>query len=512
MSSTEQSPAERASPVANGHKRRVLIAGAGRTGRRLAERLAEHWQVTLVDIRQERLEKIREALAPQPGSNHKGARSEVTYVDGDATSRLILERAGARSADCLIATCGQDETNLEICQIAQQHFNIPQLAAVVYENDMLPQFQALGVQTVLVSISISTSLANRIEPAVQAAENLGLGHGEVMELTISATSPALGRPLRTLNPQNWLLAAVYRQGQLIIPHGETRLKEHDRVLVVGQPLLLPGIADYLRLGRVQFPAPYGTRLVVVLEKPNDQGQVAVKEARLLAQQTETEGLDILNWSDAKRWDKWTKPLAKLFEDAPDDLPKAPYMRGSLDLPAGIWGCLILPAQRAGWRRRYGWQHALLDETLAAFRKPLLVARGSAPYRQIVALVQSEQKGAGGPVPLRGLQAALGMGSALRREVSSLSVTAPDFIAGEAVAATRQEIDQAILTLAATFRMRVERQQVKGNPIRETLARLRPDDLLVVQVPRRIRPSLFRPNVGRYLALCAPCSVLVIPDE
>jgi hypothetical protein len=490
----------------------VLIAGAGRTGRRLAERLAEHWQVTLVDIRQERLEKTRDALTTQPGSNHIGARSEVAYVAGDATSRLVLERAGARSADCLIATCGQDEINLEICQIAQQHFNISQLASVVYEPEMLQEFQALGVQTVLVGVSISTSLANRIEPAVQAAENLGLGHGELMELTISATSPALGRPLRTLSPQNWLLAAVYRQGQLIIPHGETRLKEHDRVLVVGHPLLLPGIADYLRLGRVQFPSPYGTRLVVVLDKPNEQGQTAVREARLLAEQTEAEGLDVLNWGDAKRWKKWTKPLAKLLEDATDDCPKAPYMRGSSDLPAGTWGCLILPAQRTGWRRRYGWRHTLLDEALTTFRKPVLVARGSAPYRQIVALVQSEQRGVGTPAPLRGLQAALGVGSALKREVSSLSVTAPDFIAGEAVATTRQEIDQAILTLAATFRMRVERQQVKGNPIRETLARLEPDDLLVVQVPRGIHPSLFRPNGGRYLALCAPCSVLVIPDE
>jgi Trk K+ transport system NAD-binding subunit/nucleotide-binding universal stress UspA family protein len=496
----------------NKHRRRVLIAGAGRTGRRLAERLAEHWQVTLVDLRPERLEKARSSLAAQPGSNHQGARSEVVYLPGDATSRLVLERAGARSADCLIATCGQDETNLEICQIAQQHFNIPQLASVVYEQEMLPGFNALGVQTVLVGISISTALANRIEPAVQAAESLGLGHGEVMELTISATSPALGRPLRTLNPQNWLLAAVYRQGQLIVPHGETRLREHDRVLVVGPPLLLPAIADYLRLGRAQFPAPYGPRLVVVLDKPSEPGRVAIREARALAEQTAAEGLDLLNWGQSQRWKDWTKPLAELFDISPHALPKAPFTHGAADLPAESWGCLILPEQRAGWRRRYGWRHTQLDVALAVYRKPVLVARGSAPYRQVVALVQSEQRSSGTPAPLRGLQVALGLGSALKREVCSLTVTAPDFIAGEAVATTRQEIDQAILTLAATHRMRVDRQQVKGNPIRETLARLERNDLLVVQMPRTIHPSLFRPDVGRYLALRAPCSVLVVPDE
>jgi trk system potassium uptake protein TrkA len=512
MSSVERSTTDVSSLISNRHRRRVLIAGAGRTGRHLAERLAEHWQVTLVDIRPERLEKARETLAAQPGNNHLSARSEALYFAGDATSRLVLEHAGARSADCLIATCGKDETNLEICQIAQQHFNVPQLASVVYGAEMLPAFQALSVQTVLVGVSISTSLANRIEPAVQAAENLGLGHGEVMELTISATSPVLGRPLRSLNPQNWLLAAVYRQGRLIIPHGETRLREHDRVLVVGHPLLLPGIADYLRMGRAQFPSPYGARLVVVLDKPNAQGQVAVSEARALVEQTQAEALDLLNWGDAKRWKQWTRLLAQLLDVTPDALPKAPFMHGSADLPAESWGCLIVPAPQANWRSRYGWRHTLLDEALATYRKPVLVARGSSPYRQIVALVQSERLGPGAPAPLHGLQAALGLGRALKREVCSLTVTAPDFIAGEAVATTRQEIDQAILTLAATHRIRVERQQVKGNPIRETLARLERNDLLVVQVPRTIRPSLFRPDVGRYLALRAPCTVLVVPEE
>jgi nucleotide-binding universal stress UspA family protein len=98
------------------------------------------------------------------------------------------------------------------------------------------------------------------------------------------------------------------------------------------------------------------------------------------------------------------------------------------------------------------------------------------------------------------------------EVRAFIATAPRFIAGEAVASIRQEIDQAIVTLAATYRMRLERQQLIGNPIRETQSRLDPRDLLVVRVPRHSRLSFFRPDVGRYLALCASCSVLIVPDE
>ncbi len=506
----------RSADIGSSHRRRVLIAGAGRTGRRLAERLAEHWSVVMLDVQQERLELIHQAAKgtdTAAGSAHAEARREhVSCVLGDATSRLTLERAGAGAADCLVAVCGEDVINLEICRLARQHFNIPQLAAVAREADLLPQFQAFGAQTVLVGASLAVALANRIEPAVQASEGLGLGHGEVLEMTIPASSPVLGRPLRTFAANHWLIAAVYRQGNLIIPHGYTTLQENDRILLVGPPMLLPGIADYLRLGRAQFPYPYGSRLAVLLAQSSDVGQAAVREARLLAEQTAAEGLDLLLWGEQRRWKQWEKPLASLLGVASNVTPHLPFFQRSADGPSGQWACLVIPHQRVGWRSRLGWRGVLLDEAVAYTNKPVLIARGSAAYRQVVALVQSDRVGTGGAMSLRGLQAALSVGSALKLDVHALTVMAPMFIAGDGVAATRQEIDQAIMNLAGMYRMRVARQQLTGNPIRETQARIDPRDLLVVRVPRRPRVSFFRPDVGRYLALRAPCSVLVIPDE
>ena len=505
-----------AAPVGSS-RRRVLIAGAGRTGRRLAERLAEHWLVTILDIRQDRLELLRsmsaENAALSPGHASSNARFEhLSCVTGDATSRLVLERAGAATVDCIVAVCGDDSTNLEVCRLARQTFDVAQLATLVREAELLPQFQELGAHTVLVGTSLAVALANRIEPAVQASEGLGLGHGEVMELLISASSPALGRPLSTLGARDWLIAAVYRQGKLIVPHGGTRLEEHDRVLLVGPPMLLPGIADYLRLGRTQFPYPYGSRLAVVLDKPTDTGLAAVREAQTLAEQSAAEGLDFLVWGENKRLDRWIKPLANTLGIEQADLSSIPLFHRPSGDPSQRWGCLVIPHQQASWRRRYGWRHTLLDEALRYTNKPVLIARGLPPYHQVVSLVQVERLVAPSGVSLKGLQVALSLGSTLKQEVRVLIVTAPAFVAGETVANTRQEIDQVILTVGVTYRMRVERQHLTGNPIREALAHLSPHDLLVVRVSRHVRPALFRPDVGRYVALRAPCSVLVIPDE
>ncbi len=498
------------------NRRRVLIAGAGRTGRRLAERLIGHWSVTLLDISQQRLDLMR------PPFQGGGASSGETPLDyqaeslsclvGDATSRLVLERAGAGMVDCIVAVCGEDVTNLEICRLARQHFDVPQLAAIVRDAELLPQFQALGVQTVLVGTSLAVALANRIEPAVQASEGLGLGHGEVMELTIPASSPVLGQPLRALAPKGWLIAAVYRQGSLIVPHGWTRLQENDRILLVGPPMLLPGIADYLRLGRAQFPYPYGSRLAVILEGPTEDGKAAVREAQLLARQSAAEGLDFLLWGESRRWEQWIKPLATTLDVPPSDVAAMPCFRREAGDLSEQWGCLVIPQQKVGWGRRFGWRRALLDEALEHGGKLVLVARGSFPYRRVVALVQRDRLTSASSASLKSVQAALSLGNALKLEVHALTVTAPAFIAGEAVASARQEIDQSIQTLAAAYRMRIERQHLTGNPIREVLTRLEWHDLLVVRGPRRIQPSLLRPDVGRYLALHVPCSVLFIPDE
>jgi len=496
-------------------RRRVLIAGAGRTGRRLAERLVAHWSVTLLDLRQDRLDLLRALLVEQSSSSDTPGDSRwerCVCMVGDATSRMVLERAGAALADCVVAACDMDVTNLEICRLALQSFDAPQIAAVVREPSLLPQFQALGVQTVLAGMPLALALANRIEPAVQASEGLGLGHGEVMELTLPASSPVLGQELSMFSAQDWLIAAVYRQGELIVPHGWTRLQEQDRILLVGSPIILPGVADYLRLGRAQFPYPAGSRLAVVLEKPDDAGMLAVREAQQLMEQSAADGLDFLAWGEGNRWKQWAQPLAETVGVEEADLSALPVFHRSTDRPSERWGCLVIAAQRAGWRRRFGWRRTLLDEALDYAGKPVLVARGSLPYRRVVSLVQSDRVVTPSAASLKGLQAALSLGSALSLEVRVLIITAPAFIAGESVTTTRQELDQAILTLAATYRMRVERQQLTGNPIREAQALLGEHDLLVARTFPPARPALFRPDVGRYLALRARCSVLVIPDK
>ena len=66
---------------------RVLIVGAGETGRELVRRLSKVWRVSIVDADPERLARL----------DGPGDADRVRKTRGDGTSRLVLDAAGIAS-------------------------------------------------------------------------------------------------------------------------------------------------------------------------------------------------------------------------------------------------------------------------------------------------------------------------------------------------------------------------------------------------------------------------------
>ena len=96
---------------------KILILGAGRVGASLAEQLVlEKNDVTVVDTEPENLSALQE-------------RFDLRTLQGNATSLTVLEEAGAKDADILIAVTASDEANLAACLLGHRRFNIPKRIA-----------------------------------------------------------------------------------------------------------------------------------------------------------------------------------------------------------------------------------------------------------------------------------------------------------------------------------------------------------------------------------------------
>ena len=92
----------------------IIILGAGRVGESVAENLvSEHNDITVIDT------------DPRAAARCCRTGSTCARVTGNGIQPSVLRAAGVDDADMLIACAAQDETNLVVCKVAHDVFNVP---------------------------------------------------------------------------------------------------------------------------------------------------------------------------------------------------------------------------------------------------------------------------------------------------------------------------------------------------------------------------------------------------
>ena len=96
---------------------KVVICGAGQVGWQIARHLStEDNDVTVIDNKPGLVRNIIDVL-------------DVRGITGFASHPDVLESAGARDADMIVAATQSDEVNMVICQIAHSIFAVPRKIA-----------------------------------------------------------------------------------------------------------------------------------------------------------------------------------------------------------------------------------------------------------------------------------------------------------------------------------------------------------------------------------------------
>jgi len=213
---------------------KVIICGGGQVGSTIARHLAmEGIDVTVIDSSSEQARRVDESY-------------DVRGMVGHASHPEVLERAGARDADMLIAVTRSDEVNMVACQVAYSLFNVPRRIARIRHSGYLEKRRhSLYAQDQLpidVIISPEIEVASGIERRLRtpgAFDTVPLAEGRVQLLGIHCNSGAcslIGRPLselKTLLPDAGLVVlTVVRNGQAFVPHGQDRIERGDDVYVV----------------------------------------------------------------------------------------------------------------------------------------------------------------------------------------------------------------------------------------------------------------------------------------
>jgi len=211
---------------------KILILGAGQVGSTAAFSLAreEANEVTIVDKNPDVLREIQDRL-------------DVRTVVGNASYPDVLERAGGRDADIIIALTNSDAINMVACQIAFTLFRTPTRIARIRARELMSREQLFGPDGIPVDVAISPSslVTNYIEQLIRfpgALQVLDFADGRVRLVATRARGGGalVGHPLRELSEHipnvESRVVAIFRGGRGIIPDGDTVVEEDDEVFFI----------------------------------------------------------------------------------------------------------------------------------------------------------------------------------------------------------------------------------------------------------------------------------------
>ncbi len=201
---------------------KVMIAGGGKTGFYLADKLSEFGvSVKLIEKSKERCYYLSSHL------------NDVMILHGDATDSNLLDEENFDEMDAFVAATGLDEENLLLALIAKQR-NIEDVISKVSRQSYKDLIERMGVDMVLNPLDI---VASNILRYIQGSKRiisylLIQGQAEIMEIIATDDMRLANVPLRDVKlPDGVLIAAIHRRQEVIIPNGSTVIHEDDKVTI-----------------------------------------------------------------------------------------------------------------------------------------------------------------------------------------------------------------------------------------------------------------------------------------
>ncbi len=219
--------------------RRVMVAGGGKVGLRLARELGTDWEVKIIESNRPRCEYLATQLP-----------AETLVLHGDSTDEDLLGDENVQDMDLFLALTGDDEDNILSCLLAKR-LGARRVLAVINRRAYADLVQ--GTQ---IDIAISPShavigelLAYVRRGDVEAVHSLRRGAAEALEAIVrgdAKTCRMAGRRMDEIGlPKGAQVGAIVRglhrpdgteagddaKPEVIIAHHDTVVQTHDHVII-----------------------------------------------------------------------------------------------------------------------------------------------------------------------------------------------------------------------------------------------------------------------------------------
>jgi trk system potassium uptake protein TrkA len=204
--------------------KRVVIAGGGQIGERLAEAIESRYQVKIIEMNPARCRHLSDHL------------DSTVVLQGSASDRDLMLEENIAEADIFLALTNDDEANIMSSLLAKRLgarkvmtlINNPAYVDLVQGGDIdiaiSPQLATIGSLLTHVRRGDIVSVHSLRRGAAEAIE--AIAHGD------SRSSKVVGRAIENINlPPGTTIGAIIRDEEVIIAQDETVINAGDHVIL-----------------------------------------------------------------------------------------------------------------------------------------------------------------------------------------------------------------------------------------------------------------------------------------
>ncbi len=222
-----------------------IIVGAGEVGYHLASRLSqEKMDVVVIEKDESKVKRVIDNL-------------DVQTIHGSGSSVEILKQAGIEDADILIAVTNSDEVNMISCLVASAQSKVPIKIARIRNPEYAQNSGILGEKHLNIDLTINPELemvraiARLVEiPDATDVVEFAEGRVRISGIKVDPHSYVIGKRLRNLSKENEkhdiIIAAIFRDDQVIIPRGDDIIQENDLVYAVTESKKIISVTNYFK--------------------------------------------------------------------------------------------------------------------------------------------------------------------------------------------------------------------------------------------------------------------------
>lgn len=236
--------------------KKILIVSDGAIGRHFIERvIATHTTDNIYYVVQSR-------ATPFEGYN----QARFKFFEFDSTSYYKLTNVLKMDfTQVILALENQTDLDQTIRNIRMYKANMRIIALDLWNSQSAND----DVEWVNMQEILASNLIDYLPNLPVLAKNVGLGSGEIMEVLVPFGSSFVYRYISSIEQKNWKIAAIYRNGSLVLPDEHKMLHPNDSLVLVGDPAVLRSVYRAIKRELGQFPAPFGSKIYLYIDMQSD---------------------------------------------------------------------------------------------------------------------------------------------------------------------------------------------------------------------------------------------------